>query len=291
MTLLRGSIIAVVTPMTSNGEIDYESFSELLRWQLVEGCDGIVVAGSTGESATLSHDEKLKLFAFALSEVDGEVPVIASTGSNDTHASIALTQAAANLGIEMVLLICPYYNKPTQKGIYAHFQAIAGATPNVQHILYNNPARCVVNMENETIVQLSKIPNIMGLKDSGTTKERIRFLRAACGPQFTLYSGDDDFTLDCIASGGDGAISMVANALPLQMQTMVQMALSGRWEEAKKINEQFQDLFRCLAVEPNPIPIKALLFHMDKISKAIRLPLTWLSEEYRQPLLDAFAKI
>ena len=176
---LQGSIIAVVTPMKTTGEVDYERFTELLTWQLQQGCDGLVISSSTGEAATLSAEEKLTLFEFALSLVANQVPLIAGTGTNDTAVSVALTREAYSLGFKYSLLTCPYYNKPTQHGLYLHYQTIAESAPDMQHILYSIPARSIIRIENETVIQLAQIPNIVGLKDSGSTKERIRLLRAA----------------------------------------------------------------------------------------------------------------
>jgi 4-hydroxy-tetrahydrodipicolinate synthase len=285
---LTGSIIAIVTPMQENGDIDFAAFEKLIQWQIEQACDGIVVAGSTGEGATLSAEEKLALFAFAQKVIAGRVPLIAYPGTNNTRESIELAKATQALGVEYALTICPYYNKPTQEGIYLHYKAISEATPKMKHILYSIPGRCVVRIENETVARLAKLPNIIGLKDSGSTAERIRLLRAACGPDFSLLSGDDDFTLSCLEAGGDGVISVVANVLPKEMQAFVSMALNGDKQKAQHINIKLQSFFSQLFCQSNPIPVKALLYHLGKISRGIRLPLTWLEPQFEAELYAAF---
>ncbi|MCD6046495.1 MAG: 4-hydroxy-tetrahydrodipicolinate synthase [Gammaproteobacteria bacterium] len=288
---LTGSIIAIVTPMQENGDIDFAAFEKLIEWQISQGCDGIVVAGSTGEGATLSAEERLALFALAQKIIAGRVPLIAYPGTNNTRESIELAKATQALGIEYALMICPYYNKPTQEGIYLHYKAIAEATPNMKHILYSIPGRCIVRIENETVARLATLPNIVGLKDSGGTAERIRLLRASCGPEFSLLSGDDDFTLSCIEAGGDGVISVAANALPKEMQALVSVALNGDKQKAQNINTKLQSLLSQLFCQSNPIPLKALLHHLGKIPKGIRLPLTWLEPQFEAGLYSAYDEI
>lgn len=287
---LTGTIIAIATPMDIEGNIDYPTFEKLIDWQIQEGCDGLVIAGATGEAATLSCDEKIEMFRFAHRVIAGRVPVIAGTGTNCTRSSIALSKAAYDLGVTHTLLTCPYYNKPTQEGLFLHYQAIAEATPKMQHILYSIPGRCVIRIENETVIRLSKIGNIVGLKDSSSSAERIRLLRAACGPDFSLLASDDEFTLKLIESGGDGVISVAANVVPHQMREMVSAALAGNFAQAKKLDEALAVLYKNLFVQTNPIPVKALLHHMGKIQKGIRLPLTWLEEQYQEALWTAYAE-
>lgn len=285
---LRGSIIAVVTPMLESGAIDFVRLEQLLNWQMTEGCDGVVVCGSTGEAATLTVDEKKSLFAFVKKIVADRVPVIAGSGTNCTASSIELTRIAYEEGIHCSLLTCPYYNKPTQQGLFLHFKAIAEAVPEMEHILYSIPARSIITIENETVIKLAAQKNIIGLKDSNSSAARIRLLRAACGPGFLFFSGDDDFAFSCVKSGGDGVISVVANALPAQMQAMVQAALAGDYARAEQLNELLQPMYQHLFCQSNPIPVKALLHHLNKIERGIRLPLTWLEEFYQAPLFAAY---
>lgn len=288
MMKLQGSIIACVTPMHENGAIDFTRLEQLLNWQITQGCDGLVICGSTGEAATLSFDEKKSLFAFFKQVVADRVPLIAGTGTNCTRSSIELTKLAYEQGIHYSLLTCPYYNKPTKQGLYAHYQAIAEALPEMQHILYNIPGRSVISIATETVIKLSAQKNIIGLKDSGSSIERVRFLRAACGPNFSLLSGDDDFTLDCVTHDGDGVISVVANAVPKTMQTMVHAALKKDHDRAKNLNDLLKPLYEQAFCQSNPIPIKALLHHLNKIDRGIRLPLTWLEERYEAALFATY---
>lgn len=282
---LQGTIIAVATPMLCDEMIDYPRLSALLEWQLSEGCDGIMVAGTTGEAPTLTFDEKKALFDFVQKVVNDRVPVIAGSGTNCTRSTIELTQAAYDAGIRYSLLTCPYYNKPVQNGLFLHYEAIAKALPGMQHILYSIPGRCVIRIETDTVIKLSTIPNIIGLKDSSSSVERIHQLRASCGPEFGLYSSDDEFAFDCVQSGGDGAVSVIANACPKEMSAMIHAALKGDFVLAKQLNERLKPLYQLLFCESNPIPLKALLHHMKKIDFGIRLPLTWLEENTHQSAL------
>jgi 4-hydroxy-tetrahydrodipicolinate synthase len=286
--LLRGSIIAIATPMQNNGALDLPAFEQLLRWQLEQGCDGIVVSGTTGESPTLSFEEKQTLFALAKKIIADQVPLIAATGTNCTRATIELSKAANDLGIHYSLLPCPYYNKPTQNGLVQHYQAIAQALPNMQHILYSIPGRSVIRIETSTVIQLSMMPNIVGLKDSSSSIERIRELRAACAPDFRLLASDDEFAFDCVENGGDGVISVAANVLPAKMQAMVAAALTGDFLLAKQLNKQLEPMYQYLFCQSNPIPLKALLHYMKKIDQGIRLPLTWLEQPYQAELFAAY---
>jgi 4-hydroxy-tetrahydrodipicolinate synthase len=274
--------------MLEKGTIDFSSLETLLNWQITEGCDGIVVCGSTGEAATLTVDEKKSLFAFVKNTVAERVPVITGSGTNCTQSSIELTRIAYEQGIRYSLLTCPYYNKPTQQGLFLHLTAIADALPDMQHILYNIPSRSVITIATETVIKLAAQKNIIGLKDSGSSIERVRLLRAACGPDFSLFSGDDDFAFACSTNGGDGVISVVANVLPAQMHAMIQAALANDLDCAKKLNELLMPFYSLLFCQSNPIPVKALLNHMHKIERGIRLPLTWLDEAYQAELFAAY---
>ena len=288
---LQGSFIATITPMEADGQIDYLKFAELLEWYISQGSDGIVVAGSTGEAATLSYEEKINIFAFAKEVISDRVLLIAGTGTNCTRSSVELTLAANDIGIEYSLLTCPYYNKPTQLGLLLHYQTIAEAVPGMQHILYNIPGRSIIQLDVETIIELSQLKNIIGLKDSGSNINRIQQLRLNCPENFALLSGDDDFTLECLRNGGDGVISVVGNVCPLAMYSLVHAALAGDMVLAHKYDDLLKPLYSGLFCQSNPIPVKALLYSLNKINAGIRLPLTWLPEAQQVELFNIYSNL
>lgn len=285
---LQGSFVALVTPMLNNKSIDYASLQRLIEWHITAKTDGFVISGSTGEGATLTEPEKLKLFKSVLDQVNGRLPVIVGTGSNATAASVAFTRAAFDLGAKYSLLTTPYYNKPNQRGLYEHFKAIATGTPAMQHILYNVPSRTACTLEISTAAELSHYPNIIGLKDSGSSLARLAQLRQTCAKHFSLLAGDDDITCEWTLAGGDGAISVTANIVPTIMHDMVHAALAGDRHLASTLDQALAHLHRELFCQSNPIPVKWLLAKLGHIQPELRLPLTWLEPEFEQRVQEAY---
>lgn len=285
---LQGSIVALVTPMLADKSIDYDGVNRLIAWHIEQGTDGFVISGSTGEGATLTNSEKLQLFKFVLEQVDGQRPVIVGTGSNATAASVELTKAAYDVGAEYSLLTTPYYNKPTQRGLFEHFRAIAQATPNMQHVLYNVPSRSACVLDTLTAAELSQFPNIVGIKDSSTNLERLAQLKTQCHENFSLLVGDDDITCEWTLSGGHGVISVTANIAPALMHTMVSAAFAGNQTLAYSLNQRLKNLHAELFCQSNPIPVKWLLAELGRIQPELRLPLTWLEPEFENRLREAY---
>lgn len=285
---LQGSIVALVTPMLADKRVDFKSLQRLVEWHISAGTDGLVISGSTGEGATLTNPEKLSLFKSVIDQVDGRVPVIVGTGSNSTQASVDFTQAAHAVGAQYSLLTTPYYNKPTQRGLLAHFTAIAEAAPLMQHVLYNVPSRSVCVLEASTVVELSQCSNIIGLKDSGSSLERLARLRRDCAENFSLLAGDDDITCEWTLAGGDGVISVTANIAPALMHNMVGAALAGNRTLASDLNQQLLPLHNELFCQSNPIPVKWLMATLGQIQPELRLPLTWLEPEFTARVLAAY---
>ena len=285
---LRGSIVAIVTPMQRDGRIDYEALAGLVDWHVESGTAGIVAAGTTGESPTLETDEHYEYIARVVELAAGRIPVIAGTGSNSTLQTLKLTQRTAELDIAGCLLVVPYYNKPGQKDLYAHFKAIAEGV-DVPLVLYNVPGRTVADLLPETVIRLSRIRNIVGIKEASADIERVRQLRAACGPDFLLYSGDDATACEFMLQGGDGVISVTSNIAPQQMATMCKAALAGDRAAAEAADQPLRGLHRELFVEANPIPVKWALDAMGRAPGGIRLPLTPLDESNEAAVRDALA--
>jgi 4-hydroxy-tetrahydrodipicolinate synthase len=284
--MLKGSLVAIVTPMELDGGIDYPSLQKLVDFHVDSGTDGIVSVGTTGESATLTIDEQIEVIGKTLDFVGGRVPVIAGTGGNSTTEAVELTARAAKLGVYACLLVVPYYNKPTQEGLYQHFKFIAEAV-DIPQILYNVPGRTALDMVNDTVVRLSSLPNIIGIKDATSDIPRVRHCKDGCGEDFAVYSGNDDTVLDLIKAGGDGCISVTANVAPKQMHEMCKAALAGDYETAAKINSSLDPLHDALFHESNPIPVKWALSQMGYITEGIRLPLTVHSGQYHDGLKQA----
>ena len=282
-----GTATALVTPFTADGAVDFEALDRLLDYQLEGGIDGLVPTGSTGESATLSVKEKLRIFEHVLQKVNGRVPVIAGTGSNNTQATIELTKEAARLGVNAALIVCPYYNKPTQEGIIAHYTAIAEAV-DLPIILYNVPGRTAVNMTAETQLRLAEeCENIIGTKEaSGNLEQMMEIIRSAPSG-FVVLSGDDALTLPLIAVGGKGVISVISNYAPKAFSDMVRFALEDDFHRARTIHCHLLPLMRLNFIESNPIPVKAALAMMGLIQEQYRLPLTPMKPENRQKLRQA----
>jgi 4-hydroxy-tetrahydrodipicolinate synthase len=287
--MITGSIVAIITPMHPNGELDKPAFLNLLDWHLAANTDGIVVAGTTGESATLEAAEQAELIALAVKHVNGRVPVIAGTGSNSTKHTIALTKAAKAAGADAALIVTPYYNRPTQKGLIAHYTAVAEAT-EFPIILYNVPGRTGCDLLPETAIQLANVKHIIGIKEASGKHERFAALRAACPGHFAVYSGEDNIGLVAIQAGANGVISVTANVAPAKMHAMCKAALKGDFESAKKIDDELHLLHQRLFLESNPIPTKWVLHTLGKIEAGIRLPLLMLDNTHHQAVKEAMEK-
>lgn len=276
--MITGSMVALVTPMTAAGEVDWAALDTLVEWHIAEGTNAISPVGTTGESATLTVAEHLEVIRRVVAQVRGRVPIIAGTGANATREAIELTAAAKEAGADACLLVTPYYNKPTQEGLYQHYRAVAAAV-SVPLILYNVPGRTACDMLNTTVERLvASTPNIVGIKDATGDVARGRDLIARCGPGFAVYSGDDATAVDLILAGGKGDISVTANVAPKAMSELCAAALRGDEVTARAINERLIPLHEKLFVEANPIPVKWALQTLGKIAGGIRLPLTPLSE-------------
>jgi 4-hydroxy-tetrahydrodipicolinate synthase len=282
-------MVALVTPMRADGSVDDDSLRKLIEMHISAGTDAIVAMGTTGESATLSVDEHCDVIRKVIEQVDGRIPVIAGTGANCTAEAIELTKKAKSLGANAALLVTPYYNKPTQEGLYLHFKSIAEAV-DIPQILYNVPGRTGVDMLPETVGRLSHINNIIGIKEATGEVERVAQIRALSAEGFELFTGEDANTVDFILAGGQGVISVTANVAPEALHNMCVAALEGKAETAKAINQTLADLHQNLFIESNPIPVKWALSEMGLIPNGIRLPLTVLSESYHQTVRDALTK-
>lgn len=276
--MIQGSLVALVTPMQPNEEVDYASLQALVDWHLQEGTQGIVAVGTTGESATLDEAEHIRVIEEVVKQVAGRVPVIAGTGANATAEAISLTRAAKAVGADACLLVTPYYNKPTQEGLYRHYCKIAESL-DIPQILYNVPGRTACDMKPETVGRLASVANITGIKEATGDLQRVGQLRELCGPDFALYSGDDASSREFLALGGNGVISVTANVAPRTMAAMVQAAMQGDSALAAQLDARMALLHQRLFVEANPIPVKWALFEMGLIPAGIRLPLTPLSAE------------
>lgn len=274
----EGSLVALITPMDDEGGVDYPALSRLIEHHISSGTHGIVSVGTTGESATLNVDEHLAVVEHTIKQVAGRIPVIAGTGANSTEEAILLTTEAANVGADAALLVVPYYNKPTQEGLYLHFRAIAEAVA-IPQILYNVPGRTVADMSNETIARLAKIDNIVACKDATGDLVRGKELLDLCGEHISILSGDDPTALDYMRLGARGDISVTANVAPALMSQMCDAALSGDFSLATKIDEKLRLLHRDLFLESNPIPVKYAVSKLGYTSNVLRLPLTPLSTE------------
>lgn len=284
--MFQGSMVALVTPMRTDGSIDMDALDRLLEWHLAAGTDAIVAVGTTGESATLDFEEHCAVIAHTVKRVEGRCPVIAGTGANATREAIHLTQCAKDAGADACLLVTPYYNKPTQQGLYLHYRAVAEAV-DIPQILYNVPGRTAVDLLPETVGRLAEIPNIVGLKEALGKAERTRELVDRVGGRLELYSGDDATALEFLLAGGQGVISVTANVAPGLMHEMCAAALDGDAARAKEINARLDGLHHALFQEANPIPVKWAVARMGLIPGGIRLPLTPLSEDCHAAVLDA----
>ena len=286
MAKLKGSLVAIVTPMRDDGALDLDALRGLIDWHIREGTDGIVVVGTTGESPTVDFEEHRLVIDTAVKHAAKRVPVVAGTGGNSTREAIELASHAKKAGADMSLTVVPYYNKPTQEGLYRHFKAIAEAV-DMPHIVYNVPARTVADLQNETLLRLAQIPNIVGIKDATADMQRGAELLRRKPEDFSVYSGDDATGLALMLLGGDGVISVTANVAPRLMHDMCAAAITGKVAVAREINAKLQGLHRQLFCEANPIPVKWAVQQLGRIAGGIRLPLTPLSSPFHNQVRDA----
>ncbi|MBK69429.1 MAG: 4-hydroxy-tetrahydrodipicolinate synthase [Legionellales bacterium] len=288
--MFTGSIVAIVTPMQAgvapDTELDFKSLERLIEFHIENGTKGIVAVGTTGESATLTEQEHCDVIEAVVKITKNRVPVIAGTGANSTIEAISLTKCAKKVGADACLLVTPYYNKPTQQGLYEHYKIIAESV-DIPQILYNVPGRTACDMLPETVIELSAISNIIGVKEATADLKRVKQIREGATKGFLLLSGDDETTKDFILSGGDGVISVTANVAPKKMSEMCAFASQGKIDEANDIDESIAGLHKELFVESNPIPVKWVLHKMGLIQSGIRLPMTWLAKESESKLLQA----
>ncbi|GJI94296.1 4-hydroxy-tetrahydrodipicolinate synthase [Duganella vulcania] len=276
--MIKGSIVAIVTPMNADGSLDFEGLNQLIDWHIAEGTDSIVIAGTTGESATVSVEEHCALIKATVAHAKGRIPIIAGAGANSTAEAIKLTRFAKEAGADATLQVVPYYNRPTQEGMYQHFKAIAEAV-DLPVILYNVPGRTVADMSNETILRLAQIPNIVGVKDATGNIGRGYDLLRLAPKSFAVYSGDDPTAMALMLAGGAGNISVTANVAPRDMADMCEAAIAGNIAKAVELNNKMFPLHQKLFIEPNPVPVKWALAEMGKMPAGIRLPLVPLAAE------------
>ncbi len=284
--MITGSMVALVTPMNESGALDWDALAELIEWHIEQGTHAIVAMGTTGESATLSFEEHIAVVRSVVNQVRGRIPVIAGTGANSTSEAIELTRAAKEAKVDACLLVTPYYNKPTQEGLYLHHKAVAEAVA-IPQILYNVPGRTVCDMLPDTTLRLAQITNIRGIKDATGNLERARELIERTPSDFYVYSGDDETAVELILLGGKGDISVTANVAPKLVAKMNSLALAGKADEARAVNEELMAVHKAMFVESNPIPVKWALEQMGKIKAGIRLPLTTLSSKQHETVRAA----
>ena len=284
--MITGSLVAIVTPMRADGSIDMPRFKDLIDWHVQEGTDGIVVVGTTGESPTVDFDEHKELIRVAVEHARGRIPVIAGTGGNSTAEAIELTESAKRAGAIACLSVVPYYNKPTQEGLYRHFRTIAEKV-DLPMIVYNVPGRTVADLQNDTVLRLAQVQGIIGIKDATANIERGSDLIKRAPRDFAIYSGEDSTALALILLGGHGVISVTANVAPKLMHQLCAAALVGDVKKAREINLRLLPLHQRLFVEANPIPVKWALAEMGRIEAGIRLPLVPMSEKFQQTVREA----
>lgn len=285
--IIQGSIVAIVTPMFEDGSVDWKGLEKLVEWHIEHGTNSIVAVGTTGEASTLSMAEHTRVIKEVIRVANKRIPVIAGTGANSTHEAIELTKEAKELGADAALLVTPYYNKPTQEGLYQHYKAIAEAV-DLPQILYNVPGRTGVDLLNATVIRLADIPQIIGIKDAtGDVPRGKELLDGLEGKAMTVYSGDDATAYQLMRLGAKGNISVTANVAPQEMSQICVASLAGDSAKAETLNSEIANLHNILFCESNPIPVKWALHEMGLIGTGIRLPLTPLAEQYRTPLRDA----
>lgn len=285
MCLFKGSAVAIVTPFTETG-VDYDKLEELIEWQIENSTDAIVICATTGEAATMADDERKKTIEFAVKKVNKRIPVIAGTGSNNTAAAIELSKYAEKVGVDGVLLVTPYYNKTTQKGVIEHFKAIANSI-KVPIILYNVPGRTGMSLKASTVFELSKVENIKAIKEASGDIVLAADIARLCGDDFYIYSGNDDMVVPILSIGGKGVISVLANVLPKDTHNMVMEYLNGNVEASRKLQLKMNGLVHALFVETNPIPVKTAMNLMGMNVGKLRLPLTNMEEENKKILISS----
>ncbi|MDB9898864.1 4-hydroxy-tetrahydrodipicolinate synthase [Gammaproteobacteria bacterium] len=293
MQVLQGSLVALVTPMLPNGDVDYICLENLIDWHIDQGTDGIVSVGTTGESATLNVKEHLDVIAFTVKHTNKRIPVIAGSGANSTSEAIDLTKESKRLGADFALIVTPYYNKPNQNGLIAHFSAIADAV-DIDQILYNVPSRTACDLLPSSVSVLSKHENIIGIKEAVDDESRIKKLvqiSQNANSNFSVFSGDDPTFMDSMLLGTHGVISVSANVSPKSHSEICYAVKNGDYEKAKTLNDLNLNLYRLLFVESNPIPVKWVLYKMNLIKNAIRLPLVELDETFHQEILSEMIKL
>lgn len=286
MNTPRGSLVAIVTPMTDDGTVDLNALRRLVDWHIAEGTDGIVVVGTTGESPTVDYDEHCLLIRTVVDQAAGRVPVIAGTGANSTSEAIELTECAKTAGAQAGLSVVPYYNKPTQEGLYQHYRRIAEAV-DLPLILYNVPGRTVADLANDTVLRLAEVPGVVGIKDATGNMERGSDLIRRAPAHLALYSGDDASALPFLLLGGQGVISVTANVAPKLMHQMCEAAFAGDLARARELNNLLLPLHSKLFVEANPIPVKWACAELSLIGRGLRLPLTPLSAAHHDTVREA----
>ena len=295
MQPLQGSFVALVTPMSPDGELDFQALEALIEWHIDSGTNGIVAVGTTGESATVSVPEHIEIIKKTVSFARGRIPVIAGTGANSTAEAIDLTQTAASIGADYALIVTPYYNKPNQEGLLQHFTKIADSV-NIPQILYNVPSRTACDLKPETVKSLANHPNIVGIKEALDDKERLAELVSISQniidqKHFSVFSGDDPTFNMFMANGGDGVISVAANIIPKHIARICYLNLGKQFNEAQELDLSFKNLYELLFIESNPIPVKWILHKMDKIQSGIRLPLVPFKNNFHEQTLEEMIKL
>ncbi len=286
---IRGSIPALITPMLANGQVDYPNLRKLIDWHVAEGTDAIVVVGTSGESPTVTVDEHCEIIRVSVEQAAKRIPIIAGCGANSTAEAIELAQFAQKVGADAQLQVVPYYNRPTQEGLYQHFKAIAEAVPNLPVILYNVPGRTVADLQHDTVVRLAQVPGIIGIKEATGSIERAQWLIRDLPKTFAVFSGDDPSAVALMLCGGAGNISVTANVAPRLMHELCVAAMHGNVKEAMRIQFQLMPMHKNLFVEANPIPVKWAMQRMGLCGPTLRLPMTELSKP-NQPLVEAAMK-
>ena len=286
---IQGSIPALITPMLDNGEVDYPTLRKLIDWHVAEGTDALVIVGTSGESPTVNVEEHREILRVSVEQAAKRIPIIAGCGANSTAEAIALARYAESIGADAQLQVVPYYNKPTQEGLFQHFKAIAEATPRLPMIVYNVPGRTVADLQHETVLRLAQVPGIIGIKEATGNIERAQWLIRDLPKHFAVYSGDDPTAVALMLCGGHGNISVSANVAPRQMHELCMAALRGDIATAMKLQFQLMPVHKHLFVEANPIPVKWAMARMGLCGPALRLPLTPLSAS-QQPVVEAALK-
>ncbi|MFA5514653.1 MAG: 4-hydroxy-tetrahydrodipicolinate synthase [Desulfuromonadales bacterium] len=287
--MFRGSMVAIVTPFDRQGRFDEENYRRLIEFQLENGTDCIIPCGTTGESATLDYKEHDRVIRACIEQVNKRVPVIAGTGSNATAEAIEISLHAKEMGADGVLLVSPYYNKPSQEGLYQHYKALAEQVPLPQ-VLYNVPGRTGMNMEAKTTIRLAEFPHIVAIKEASGSVTQASEILAVAGDKIDVLSGDDFLTLPLMACGAKGVISVTANILPKEVKAMVQAIFDGKWEEAKKLHLRLLEIHQTMFIEANPVPVKTALQLMGKIDAQVRLPLVGLQPSSLEKLTGVLKK-